>query len=101
MLITGAGATGNVVQGNFIGTTANGLAARGNSGNGVYIDDASDNTIGGLTPSARNVISKNTSAGVRIEGSTSTGNVVQGNYIGLPSTGALLSGLTSAIAVTG
>jgi len=85
MEITGAAATGNEVKGNFIGTTADGLAARSNTGNGVYINGASNNIIGGTTASARNVISKN-STGVRITGS-STGNLVQGNYIGTDAPG--------------
>jgi hypothetical protein len=56
--IAGTGATGNLVAGNFIGTTADGLAARGNSGNGVYINGAPGNTIGGTSAAARNVISR-------------------------------------------
>jgi titin len=78
--VRGAAAAGNVVTGNFIGTTADGLASRGNSGNGVLIDDASNNTIGGTTTAARNVISKN-STGIKVDGS-STANLIQGNYIG-------------------
>jgi len=84
--ITGAAATGNEVKGNFIGTTADGLAARSNTGNGVYINGASNNIIGGTTTSARNVISKNSGIGLRISGS-STGNVIQGNYIGTDAPG--------------
>ena len=37
----------NLVEGNLIGTTADGSAAMANSSNGIYIDDAAANTVGG------------------------------------------------------
>src|SRR5439155_20305296 len=56
--------TGNVVEGNYIGTDKTGLFALGN-GRGVTISlSAFGNTIGGTTAAARNVISGNTSSGV-------------------------------------
>src|SRR3989454_5779697 len=48
---------GNIVQGNFIGTNAAGTAALGN-GTGVLVTEP-NNTIGGTTPGAGNVISGN------------------------------------------
>jgi len=45
------------VQGNFIGTKLSGLQALPNNNEGVFILDAPNNTIGGTTPEARNVIS--------------------------------------------
>ncbi|MDO8615106.1 MAG: thrombospondin type 3 repeat-containing protein [Dehalococcoidia bacterium] len=82
-------APGNLVQGNFIGTTVTGGAALGNSQSGVFIvDDASGNTIGGTTPAARNVISGNNGSGVFIAGG-GTGNLVQGNFIGTDVTGTV------------
>ena len=86
------GATGNVVQGNFIGINVTGTAPLGNSSDGVLVDSASNNTIGGATPTARNVISAN-GGGVVIEG-PSTGNLVQGNYIGTDATGTVDLGNT-------
>jgi CSLREA domain-containing protein len=79
--IQGSGATGNTINGNLIGTDADGTADLGNSMDGLYIYGASTNTIGGTTEAARNVISGN-QGGVRIGGGTATGNLVQGNYIG-------------------
>ena len=79
--IQSAGATGNVVQGNSIGLDATG-AAVGNGG-GVFIDNnASNNTIGGNTESARNIISGNSNAGIDLYQDASA-NVVEGNYIGV------------------
>jgi hypothetical protein len=43
----GPGATGNRVQGNLIGTDATGTAAVGNVLDGVFLDDAPGNLIGG------------------------------------------------------
>ena len=98
--IYGVAATGNVVYGNFIGTTADGLVARGNSGNGVYINGASSNTVGNASASGRNVISKNTS-GVTVSGSSSTSNTIQGNYIGTNAPGSAALGNSSGVTISG
>lgn len=74
--------TGNVIQGNYIGTDVNGTAALGNSLAGIFIGDSANNTIGGTTAAARNVISGNAMGGIEILGSDSTGNAVLGNFIG-------------------
>jgi uncharacterized repeat protein (TIGR01451 family) len=84
---------GNMVQGNFIGTNANGAQALGNGGTfgdaGVFIR-AANTTVGGTSIGARNVISGNgPNAGVLIDGTTSTMNLVQGNFIGTDATGVL------------
>ena len=83
----GTGATGNLVQGNYIGTDVTGLLDRGNSGIGVLMFDAPGNTIGGTTAAARNIISGNNGDGVRFQGLDANGNVLQGNYIGTDVTG--------------
>jgi len=84
-------ATGNVVQGNYIGTDVTGTAKLGNSGGGVYVVQAPGNTIGGTATGAGNVISGNGFVGVRIYGVmiTETGNLVQGNLIGTDKTGTV------------
>ena len=76
----------NVIRGNFIGTNAAGNLDRGNTNGGVSIQ-GSDNTAGGTTPAARNLISGNgnpetNDGGIRILGEGETGNVVRGNYVG-------------------
>jgi uncharacterized repeat protein (TIGR01451 family) len=80
-------ATQNSVTGNFVGTDASGNGALGNRTDGIFIDHASGNTVGGLTPAARNVISGNQSVGLQIFGPNATGNVVLGNYVGLNASG--------------
>lgn len=89
ILITGAGATGNTVSGCYIGTNAAGAAAAANVFAGVEINDgATNNTIGGTSAAARNVISGNSAQGVFIRGAGTNGNAVRGNYLGLNAAGA-------------
>src|SRR5258706_3929301 len=77
--------TGNIIQGNFIGTDPSGTIARGNA-NGVQIQHSTNNLIGGTTTSARNVISGNGSRGIFVATGSST-NVIQGNFIGTNANG--------------
>jgi uncharacterized repeat protein (TIGR01451 family)/CSLREA domain-containing protein len=71
----------NTVAGSYIGTNASGTAAKPNR-NGIVITNSANNIIGGTTPAERNVISGNSDIGVSISGSISTGNLIQGNFIG-------------------
>ncbi len=89
----GGSGTGNVVQGNFIGTDASGAAALGNEGGGVFLSSA-DNLVGGTAPGTRNVVSGNVGDGVNIFNPTGTGNSIQGNFIGTDATGVLPLGNT-------
>ncbi|NOZ29074.1 MAG: DUF11 domain-containing protein [Chloroflexi bacterium] len=102
LTISGSGATGNVVQGNFIGTDVSGKAPVGNR-IGISIDGAPNNVIGGTTPAARNLISGNgVGPGIEIQGNGATGNVVQGNFIGTDTTGtAKLGNNGDGIALVG
>lgn len=71
----------NTILGNYIGTNRSGTATRGNS-DGIFVDVGSaNNTIGGTTAAARNIISGNNGNGVYVNVG-SPGNVIQGNYIG-------------------
>jgi hypothetical protein len=82
VLLTDSGTTGNVVEGNYVGTDSTGTVANGN-GVGVKIaGGAFDNTVGGTTAAARNLISGNNLDGVVLSDSGTTGNLVEGNYIG-------------------
>ena len=81
-------ASGNFVQGNLIGLAAGGTNAIANAGGGVHLDlGATNNTIGGTVAGARNVISGNADGGVFFNGSGTSGNFVEGNYIGTDITG--------------
>jgi hypothetical protein len=104
----------NAVQGNFIGTDAGGTFAIPNYNNGLSISGRT-NLIGGATPGARNVISGNGGdcggcgdtggSGILIidfgNGTSTFGNVVQGNYIGLNAVGnAPLPNLFAGISIS-
>jgi hypothetical protein len=84
------GSTGAVVQGNYIGTDVTGMAAIPNGNYGVNLQaGTTNNTVGGTPPAARNVISGNTNTGVYIENTATANNIVQGNYIGVNTTGSV------------
>jgi titin len=87
--IAGGGASGNMMQGNYIGTDATGTLDLGNNTNGILISSAPSNTIGGTAAGARNIISGNTFVGVVIQNGAATGNLVQGNFIGTDVSGTL------------
>jgi hypothetical protein len=96
ILIQGTSATGNLVQGNFIGLQVNGSSRRANGRHGVYLyEGASSNTIGGDTAAQGNVISGNAKDGILIKALGGPGNfpiptqfnLVQNNFIGTDSTG--------------
>lgn len=84
--VSGSGAQGNVVKGNYIGVDATGQKTLGNR-NGVGVSfGAQNNVIGGATPGEGNVISGN-SVGVLVRDADTTGNVFQGNRIGVEAVG--------------
>ena len=74
----------NLIQGNFVGTNAQGTGALTNY-RGVEVDSPA-NTIGGTAAGAGNVISGNTWGGINI-GASSFDNLIQGNLIGTSVTG--------------
>jgi hypothetical protein len=74
-----SGATGNVVQNNYIGSNNSGTVALANSGSGVYVEGSSNNTIGGAAPPADNSIEFNGKNGVTI--ASGTGNRIEQNSI--------------------
>jgi hypothetical protein len=85
-----SGNGGNLIVNNYIGTKAAGMEPEPN-GFGISIYNSSNNTIGGTTVSARNVLSGNSftvdSAGIMVSGPNASNNVIQGNYIGLNAAG--------------
>jgi titin len=84
--ILGSPSTGNQVTGNIIGLGPDGTKRLSNQ-NGIYIENAPGNVIGGTTTASHNVISGNLITGVYILGGQSVGNVVEGNLIGFAANG--------------
>jgi CSLREA domain-containing protein len=78
----------NTIQGCYIGTDAAGAAAAGNQAGGI-VAASDNNTIGGTTVGARNVISGNHGDGVMINGAL---NSIEGNLIGLNAAGTAALG---------
>jgi Domain of unknown function (DUF4347)/NPCBM/NEW2 domain/Bacterial Ig domain/Cadherin-like/Putative Ig domain/Cadherin domain len=75
------GATGALIRGNYIGTTVTGAAALSNAAAGIEIhNNAANNTIGGVTAGAGNVIAFNGGDGIAVT-SLASGNVIRGNSI--------------------
>ena len=85
VLISGATATGVIVQNNLVGTDSTGTADLGNAEVGIQVDNASGNTIEGDGQGAQ-VISGNL-VGIEIDGATSTQNLIEGNLIGTNKSG--------------
>jgi hypothetical protein len=73
--------TGQLVQGNFIGTDVTGSNPLPNGADGVGIAnrEANNNCIGGTIAGAGNTIAYNARAGVRVD--TATGVAIQGNAV--------------------
>ena len=85
--ITAQGAQQMLIQGNYVGTDLTGTLALGNKFNGIRLGDSNNNTIGGNTAAARNIVSATQQGnGISFQ-ADSKGNVVQGNYIGTDVTG--------------
>jgi hypothetical protein len=96
ILLSGRG--GNLIEGTYIGTDVTGAAVQGNGANGIQVIDSPNNTIGGTTPAARNLIAGNVGEEVRLDGAATTGNMIRGNYIGTNAAGsAVLSSSNSGV----
>jgi hypothetical protein len=84
------GSANNVVQGNYIGLSASGLAADGlgNINDGIYITRTAGggNTIGGTAAGQGNLIAKNGGYGISIG---TTGNTIDWNTVGYDSLDAV------------
>ncbi len=79
-LRAGTGASDIVIQGNLVGVGADGTTALGQTGNGIFIDEAAVNTtIGGILAGEGNTIANN--AGDGINAIAGSGTSIRGNQI--------------------
>ncbi|MBK8051285.1 MAG: right-handed parallel beta-helix repeat-containing protein [Anaerolineales bacterium] len=85
-----AGASGNVMLGNYVGVDATGAVAMGNDFGGVWlVEGAQSNIVGSSTAGGRNIISGNTAQGVALNGVGTQYNQILGNFIGVDAAGQL------------
>src|SRR4030095_11711417 len=100
-IVIQGGTGGNLIEGNFIGTNATGTAALLNGSDGIDVLDSPSNRIGGASPGARNLISGNDGDAIFIDGATSDGTIIQGNYLGTNAAGtAAILNDNHAISIT-
>ena len=93
--ITGVNTTGNLVEGNSIGTDFGArlrLRRETATRESLVYSGASHNTIGGTATGAGNIISGNVGDGVFLADSNTSANVVLGNRIGVNATGSSAMG---------
>jgi hypothetical protein len=95
--ITDAGTSGNVLQGNRLGTNAAGTKVIDNFVGINIVSGAANNTIGGTAAGAGNTIVGGSNGGIFISGAGTTGNVMQGNFIGVTASGAALGNTGAGI----
>jgi FG-GAP-like repeat/Right handed beta helix region len=88
--INPTGGIGVLVQGNRVGTNVSGTAALPNTGNGIYLtSNGTFDTIGGIAPTARNLISGNGTDGLDIGPAGLTPDMkILGNFIGTNAAGS-------------
>jgi len=93
-------ATGNIIQGNFVGVAADGKSSVGNrtepapapgsaEGNnlfGIEISGGNLNTVGGTVAGARNVVGFN-GDGIEVDNGAQQ-NIIQGNFVGVGADGS-------------
>ena len=73
--------SGNRIEGNWIGTTEDGMTAAANLQAGISVLGGDGNVLGGTAPGAGNLIAGN-GVGVVLSGSDTRNNRVEGNLIG-------------------
>ncbi len=92
----------NTFIGNYIGVDATGTQPAGVGLNGILLGNGAQlNHIGNSSPGGGNLISGNSGGGIRLFASTTTGNVIEGNYIGTDRTGTTPLGNNYGIRIHG
>ncbi len=91
--LTGPNSTNAVIEGNYIGTNANGIGAVENTQNAVLLNLAgTGTTIGGASAGSGNVITGGNNGDILVTGTS--GTTIQGNSIGVNATESSPLGLT-------
>jgi CSLREA domain-containing protein len=88
------GGAGHTIAGNYLATDSTGTTTNG--GQGVDIEGADDVLIGGTSSADRNVIGGD---GMGVEVGGGTGNVIEGNYIGLGPDGTTQDGAVNGVSL--
>jgi titin len=83
--IISAGATNNIIQGNYIGTDITGMIGRGNAHIGIDVENVTGTQVGGTATGAGNLVSANNQDAVYL--TNASWGVVQGNIIGTKADG--------------
>ncbi|MGA7991928.1 MAG: choice-of-anchor Q domain-containing protein [Thermoanaerobaculia bacterium] len=81
-ILVDSGGGSNVIRGNYVGTNAAGSAPLANS-IGIYLSESPNNVVGGTGAGEGNVASGNTNYGIYLVYPGASGNLVQGNTVGL------------------
>jgi hypothetical protein len=92
LVVANGGTSGNLIQGNYIGLGSNGVSPVPNYYGILFSDGSTSNTLGGTSGGAANFVSGNTAYGVFISDQNTSGNLVQGNFIGTDITGTNAQG---------
>jgi CSLREA domain-containing protein len=101
VFLSGTGATGNFVYGNYLGTNSSGMAAVANGQfGGILISNGQNNDIGGSLLGQGNLISGNP-VGIRLDGGNANLNRIRGNTIGLKVDGSTLPNTTGIYVASG
>ena len=99
--IFGAGAEGNSVIGNYLGTNASGTYAIGNTYGVLFDDGTFNNRVGGESDAERNLISGNSGYGVFFYNNGTNHNLIKNNLIGTDVTGIQAIPNTAGIVIDG
>jgi hypothetical protein len=96
------GGSGETIAGNFVGTDVTGQSGSGNTHAGLWLDNSSQDTVGGTSAGVRNILSANDQGRSNIGSGNllltggATDNLVQGNYIGTDTSGTSTLSVSSS-----
>jgi hypothetical protein len=82
--LTGSEVTACTINGNLIGTNADGTAYLSNEGDGIRLSEgAHANLLGGEADTSGNLVSGNSGSGIHLVGPDVSHNVISANWIGI------------------